>query len=351
MLGTIPIRIRSLSLRMMPIALVGMLQQLVLPAQEVSVRPDIRSKALVNQLNLVQPQVVKIYGAGRGQVLESYQSGVIVSADGDILTAWSTVLDIEGIRVVTSDGRRYEGRLVGMEPATELALIKVDVDGLPHFDLDPKVSVDIGDRVFAVSNLFAIAVGNEPASVQRGTVLSVGSLQSEQDRLKTPYRGEVIFHDCMTNNPGAKGGALINLRGQLVGLLGKELRDERFGIWINYAIPASVLHGAVQRMRSGQKLEIASTTVAKNPVSPEKLGIVLLPDVLPRTPAYVDRVLRDSLAAQAGLQPNDLILFIQSIRIGSQRDVEQAFSQIEYGDRLEMVVQRGTELITVEIRP
>ncbi len=102
---------------------------------------------LVGLLKNMQTKVVKIYGAGKIGGLENYQSGFFVSDQGHILTAWSTVLDSDLINVLTYDGKRWEATLVGMDPQTELALLKIDGDGFPFFALQNPIEVEEGDRV------------------------------------------------------------------------------------------------------------------------------------------------------------------------------------------------------------
>jgi S1-C subfamily serine protease len=298
-----------------------------------------------------QTRVVKIYGAGLGEGLESYQSGFIVSADGLILTAWSTVLDVDNVRVVSSEGKKWDATLVGVDPVAEIALLKIDTDGLPFFTMEPESEIEIGNRVFAISNLFGIATGDEASSIQKGVVMARGPLQASRGTIKTMYRGEVVFIDVMTNNPGAKGGALIDGNGQLVGMLGKELRDENSGIWINYALPVSALSQSMKSISEGKTVPVPEAVVLKNPHKLERLGLVLLPDVLPRTPAFIDRVVPESLAEKSGLMPNDLVLLVNSQRVGSRRDLVNLLSQIDQADSFTIVVQRSQELLTIEVRP
>src|SRR6056297_4159559 len=109
-----------------------------------------------------QERVVKIYGAGGIASLEAYQSGFLVSPEGHVATAWSYVLDVEPT-VVLDDGRRFDATIVGFEPRLELAVLKVEASQLPFFRLDGDIVAEWGDPVLAVSNLFGIASGSEPA--------------------------------------------------------------------------------------------------------------------------------------------------------------------------------------------
>jgi S1-C subfamily serine protease len=309
------------------------------------------SRALMATLVDVQSRCVKIYGAGMGENLENYQSGFFVSAEGHVLTSWSTVLDVDKVLVVTSDGKRWDASLVGVDPLSELAVLKIDADGFSFFSTQETKLPEPGDRVFAVSNLFGIATGDEASSLQRGIVMAVGPLQAGRGSVKIIFRGDVIFIDVMTNNPGAKGGALVDGRGNLVGLLGKELRDENTGIWINYAMPTPTLAASIKLVLEGKTAAREDAVMVQNPHRLDSIGLVMIPDLLARTPAFVDRVVSDSLAAKAGLQANDLVLLINSERVGSRKDLEDMLSRIDQADAFAIVVQRGQELVTLEIRP
>lgn len=296
--------------------------------------------------------IVKLYGAGGARGLESYQTGIVIGDGTLILTSWSTVLDVDKVRVVTFDGRRLDAEVVGVDPQCELALLRIPDAGLPGLALDPELVPRVGQRVFALSNLFGIAAGNESCSAQKGVVMAIAPLTKRKGSLKTLYQGRVVVVDVMTNNPGAAGGGLIDLSGRLVGVIGKELRDEQAGIWINYALPVDVVKGSVDRILSGQTSasSTAATTVAE-PHQLSDLGLALIPDVLPKTPAFVDWVRENSIAARAGLQPNDLILLVNDIRVDSRKGLERILSTINRADSFQILVQRGQELIRIQVRP
>jgi S1-C subfamily serine protease len=301
-----------------------------------------------------QERVVKIYGAGGVAGLEAYQSGFIVSPDGHIATAWTYVLDVEPI-VSLDDGRRFESKIVGFEPSLELAVLKIEAAGLPFFTIPEETTVQWGDPVIGVSNLFGIATGKEPASVMQGSVAAITDLDARRGTFKTPYRGKVMILDLIANNPGAAGGAVVDVDGQLVGMLGKELRDSKTGVWLNYAVPAAVLRKAIGDIIAGRRTtqpENSSPELARDKShNLETLGLVMIPDVLETTPAYIDDVQPDSPAARAGLQPDDLVLLISGTRVESQRSLRQFLRTIDRRDNVDLTVQRDTEIIPVVLRP
>jgi serine protease Do len=300
----------------------------------------------------VQEKVVKLFGAGGAKGLESYQSGVLIGSDGYILTSWSTVLDVTSVRVVAYDGRRLNATVVGVDPPNEMALLKVDDAGLSGFELDTSLAIRPGQRVFGVSNLFGIATGNEYCSVQKGVVMAVAPLTQRRGKTKSLYQGKVYVIDVMTNNPGAAGGALIDMQGRLIGILGKEIRDEQAGIWLNYALPLDVVQASMDRILKGNtSVESESIKTVDKPHRLADLGLTLIPDVLAKTPAFVDQIRKGSIADHSGIQTNDLILLANDQRIDSRKSFERVLSTLNRADSFELLVQRGQELIRIQVRP
>jgi serine protease Do len=298
-----------------------------------------------------QPKMVKIYGAGGVRGLEPYQSGFLISDEGHILTAWSYVLDTDYITATLDDGRKFEAKLVNADPRLELAVLKVDAVDVPYFDLELAVPADSGTRVLALSNLFGVAAGNEAASVQHGIIAVKTRLDARRGAFETPYHGPVYVLDAMTNNPGAAGGALLNQQGELLAMLGKELRSAQNNIWLNYAIPIEELQESVKRILEGnfQETPDAPALSAEEAVDIDQLGLVLVPDVLERTPPYVDQVRSDSPAAKAGLRSDDLIVFLGQNLVPSCQGLREELARIERETTLKLVVLRGQELIEIEI--
>lgn len=297
-------------------------------------------------------KTVKIYGAGGFAGLDSYQSGFFVSPAGHVLTTWSTVLDVDNILVVTSDGTRYEANLVGVDPNLQLALLSTGEPPPAHFDLAQAREANVGTRVMAISNLYGIAVGSEMSSVQRGVIMAATELNASRGNFESVYQGQVLIIDATTNNPGATGGALVDLKGNLLGILGKELRDNDLEIWLNYAIPVEAFRQSVSDLLEGKSIRRRdSRQLADRPASLSRLGIVLVPDVFPKTPAFVDAVSENSPAKQAGLEADDLILFIGSARIDSQATLREELAYVDRTQRLKLLIQRKNEIHEIVLKP
>jgi S1-C subfamily serine protease len=308
--------------------------------------------SLSGVIQQVEPKIVKIYGAGGFRGLEAYQSGFLISAEGHIVTAWSYVLDTEYVGVTLNDGRRFDAKLLGADPRLEVAVLKIDSADLPHFNLAESPDLPIGSRVLAFSNLFGVATGSEPASVQHGIVAAKAPLEARRGAFDTPYHGVAFILDAMTNNPGAQGGALTDRQGRLAGMLGKELRNSQTNTWLNYAIPVGELHATIDAIRAGKFVPVSASEAAAKPkhaLSAALLGLVLVPDVLDRTPPFVERVLPDSPAAQAGLLPDDLIVFVNNRLVQSCQAFSADVERIDRADKTKITVLRDQQLLEFEL--
>ena len=293
-------------------------------------------------------KVVKIYGAGGVQGLEGYQSGIIISPDGRIATALSTVLDSDGLDCVLDDGRRFEARLVGVDPRRELAVLAIEAVDLPAFT-PREERVAAGTRVLAISNLFGVAVGDERASVQRGVVAAVVPLEARRGAADAPYTGAVYVLDCTTNNPGSPGGAVVDSQGRLLGILGKELRATASGIWLNYALPADELARGCAEILAGTAGSPPATSAT--PLDLRSLGLVLVPDLLARTPPFVESVVPGSAAAQAGLRPDDLVIAVGSRAVASCDAVRRAVGGVPEGDAVRLSLIRAGMIVECDLGP
>jgi len=300
----------------------------------------------------VQPKIVKIFGAGGLANLQAYGTGILVSPQGHIATVFSHLLDGDVTTVVLADGRRFFAEVIGAVPDLDLAVLKIDAADLPHFDLEQTPVVGPGTRVYAFSNMFKVAAGDEPASVQHGVVAARTPLSARRGRFDVPYRGPAYIVDAVTNTPGSAGGALTTTDGRLIGMIGRELRNADSHTWLNYSIPIGELRETIVAFRDGQGAP-PKRLVAEGAATgylPLDFGLVLVPNVLFRTPAYIDAIVPGSPLDGQGLQPDDLIVFANDQLIPSIRTLEEQLGQLQAEDDLTLIVRRGNQLIPVQTR-
>jgi S1-C subfamily serine protease len=302
----------------------------------------------------VQPRMVKIFGAGGIKNLYSYSTGFIVTPQGHIATVWSHVLDRDEVTVILSNGRRETAHVLGAEPQLDLAVLKMDAENLelPCFDLKKDSGkAGAGTRVLAYSNMFKVATGDEPMSILHGVIAAETRLSARRGAFSVPYDGPVFIVDAITNNPGAGGGILTRYDGKIVAMIGKELRNTESNTWINYAMPIGALTPVIDQIISGNYVTKESKPeIEDNPrrYRPLDFGLVMIPDVVFRTPTYVDRVVPGSLAEQLEIQPGDLILFVNDTLVQSNKELDRELGILEATDDLRIVLRRDNNLITVE---
>jgi serine protease Do len=314
----------------------------------------------------VNPKVVKIWGAGGFRNVNAYCTGVLISPDGYILTVYSPTLDSHEIRVHLYDGTKHICELVAAEPLLDVALIRIKDNErfkelpLPYFDLSKKPpDVHVGDWVLAFSNAFEVAMRDEPVSVLRGVVAAITPFAGRRGVNEAAYKGNVYILDAITNNPGANGGIITNRKGELLGLIGKELRNTLTETWVNYAMPIKDLTEFAQKAMRGDYKPIVRPD-EKREDKKGFTGIVLVPDVLDKTPPYIEEVLPGSPAAKAGLRPDDLIVFIRVPRSDAANELEErvmanckvfrdTIAGIDPGTTVKIIVRRGQQLLSMEM--
>jgi S1-C subfamily serine protease len=305
---------------------------------------------LYNAIRSAQSKVVKIYGAGGLRQLEAYQTGILISPEGHVLTVLSYVLDTDDLAVIMDDGRKFTGEILGTDPLRELAVVKLSEveEPLPFFDTKESPNAEVGERVMAVSNLYNIATSNEPVSVLQGTITAMAPLDARRGAYATSNREQVYVVDAYANNPGAAGGALVNWQGELLGLLGKELKSRVTGTWLNYALPTASFAESVENILAGRANDIEPPSqLPDEALSPELLGLRLIPDVLPLTPPYIDSVRRDSAADRAGLRPDDLVVFVAGKQMASCRALAEELSYHDVREEISVAVLRDGALVEV----
>jgi len=334
-------------------------------------------------------KLVKVFGAGGFSRLNNFGTGIIISKDGYVLTVASQLLDTSDLVVHLFDGQRMKAQVVVVEPELDAAIIKIRGEGkkledpldfdLPYYDFAEAAKrprAEVGDWVLALSNTFEIALRDELLSVQRGVVMAYTKLAGRRGVFEFPYTGEVYVTDMIMNNPGAAGGALIDRKGNLLGVIGREIKNSLSDTWMNYAIPVNakveITVREIVKEKDGKDKEEEKTItvtmpefVAKGlkgeykPVKRPTLtagaggyhGIVFVPNVLERTPAYVEDVVADSPAAKAGIRPDDLVSFVDGEPVVSIKAFHEWIRKnTRPGQMIRIEVRRGEALQTVELQ-
>jgi S1-C subfamily serine protease len=333
-------------------------------------------------------KLVKVFGAGGFSRLNNFGTGIIISPDGHILTVASQLLDTSDLVVHLYDGRRLKAQVIVVEPELDAAIIQIRVEGkkinepnglnLAYYDFaaeSKRPHAEVGDWILALTNTFEIALRDEPLSLQRGVVMAYTKLAGRRGVFEFPYTGDVYVVDAITNNPGAAGGALIDLKGNLLGVIGREIKNSLSDTWMNYAIPITAkieikTKVTVKDKDGKDKEEEKTVTVTMpefvrlgmqgkyNPVPKTTRpageggysGIVFVPNILERTPAYVEDIVPGSPAAKAGFHPDDLVSFVDGEPIASINAFNLWIKKnTRPGQVVRVEVRRGEALQTIEL--
>jgi serine protease Do len=316
----------------------------------------------------VNMKLVKLFGAGGFRGLASYGTGVLISPDGYILTVNSHILDTRDLRVHMYDGTRYHAKVIAREPQLDVALVKIDQGQrkveIEHY-YDPMVAAkrpiqEPGTGILAFSNQFQIATRDEPMSIQRGVIAAFAKLAGRIGVFEAAYHGDVYVVDAITNNPGAGGGVITTRKGELLGMIGKELRNELTNTWINYAIPLTASVEVPDKDGKKVRVSVMDIIVKKDKykaLDPRKKlevrayhGIVLVPNVVERTPPYIEEVIPDSPADKAKLKPDDLIVYIDGLPVPDINTFNNILATYAPNQEPKLEVQRGDKLTTVPLK-
>src|SRR5690606_24652655 len=158
--------------------------------------------------------------------------------------------------------------------------LPLEGDTVPYFDIKEGPTGNVGERVLALSNLFGIAAGDEPASVLQGAITAIAPLEARRGSFVAKHRDDVYIVDAYANNPGASAGELVDWHGRLLGLLGRVLKSRGPGTWLNYAVPTASFIERVDDMMAGRSSNLhPPSQLPEEALAAESLGIRLVPNV------------------------------------------------------------------------
>ena len=298
-------------------------------------------------LGRVQASVVTIEVSGLvgGGVFDGAGSGVVLSADGLVMTNAHVISDTDEITVRTFDGATHDAVLVGSEPASDLAVIRLEgVDDLVPAELGSSASLQVGAPVIAIGN--ALNLGGQP-SVTTGIVSAVNRT------IDSPDGGRLtdLIQTDTAINPGNSGGPLVDASGAVVGINTAILRDSQN---IGFAISIDSARPIIEQLEQGNG-EITPDT--------PRLGVTTLPletvpdavreqfEIEADAGAFVDDVLPGSGADEAGIRAGDVILAIDGEEITSNEQLGEIIGRHRPGESIDITIERGGEeqTITAEI--
>ncbi|TXK59797.1 Do family serine endopeptidase [Alkalisalibacterium limincola] len=272
----------------------------------------------------------------RERTQQSLGSGVIVdAAQGLVLTNHHVVEAADGIAVTLADGRTLDGELVGADPDTDVAVIRIPASGLQALRLADMSRLQVGDFVVAVGNPFGLG-----QTVTSGIVSALG---------RTGLHGLGYQNFIQTDasiNPGNSGGALVNLRGELVGINTAIFSPSGGNIGIGFAIPSDLAQEVMGQLLAHGEVRRGSIGVEAQDITP---GIARSLGLDSRRGALVARVYPDTPAARAGVRSGDVIVDIDGRRIDNAQALSNLEGLLPVGRALPLTLRRDGSGHVVDI--
>ena len=309
-------------------------------------------RALPSIVSVLSSRVVKVqnplmdspffrqfFGQQGGQAPEQKEqglgSGVILSPDGYILTNNHVVAGAQEIRVQLADKRSLDAKIIGTDPATDLALLKIDATNLPTIVAAKPGDLDIGDIVFAIGNPFGVG-----RTVTMGIISATGrgglGIEDYEDFIQTDA----------AINPGNSGGALINLRGELVGINTAIIGRSGGNNGIGFAIPVGMAEPVIAQLKASGHVTRGYIGAYIQDLTPEIAQAFHSKSV---NGSVISDLTPDGPAAKAGLQKGDIVTAVDGKQIGDSRQLRLLIAQTKPGTEGQLSVVRAGNEMTVPV--
>jgi serine protease Do len=289
-------------------------------------------------------------GPGQGQGPEeekpqqqremSLGSGVIVSTDGYILTNNHVVDGASDIKVSLQDKREFKAQLIGADPKSDLAVLKIPATDLTAITFGDSGKTQVGDFVLAIGDPFGVG-----KTVTMGIVSATG-------RTGLDIEGNEAYEDFIQTdaaiNPGNSGGALINVRGELVGINTAILTGEEGGgnQGVGFAIPVDMARGIMQQLVSNGKVSRGYLGIIIQEVTPDLAKAFSLPNT---NGALIGDVKPDGPAAKAGLKKGDIIVKLNGQPVEDYHTLRLQIASTPPGQTVQLGIERGSAMQTVSV--
>ena len=271
-------------------------------------------------------------GPGGAQQIASAGSGVIVDAErGYILTNHHVVGDADNIQISLIDGTIHDAEIVGSDPATDIAVIKVDADGLTEMPIGDSTSARVGDFVIAIGNPFGLG-----HTVTSGIISALGRTGISRDGY------EDFIQTDASINPGNSGGALVNMNGELIGINSAIISRSGGNVGIGFAVPTEIASsimnqildfGEIRRGLLGVNIQTIDAEAAKALGNDIESG------------ALITLIQANSAAENAGLQVGDIIVEVNDKKVDGAAELRNRIGLLRSGEQVNIKFVRDNETL------
>ncbi len=275
------------------------------------------------------------------QQRSSSGSGVIITPEGYIATNNHVVDNASKLEVILEDKRRYDAEVIGTDPTTDLALIKINEKDLPFAVYGNSDNIKIGEWVLAVGNPFDLT-STVTAGIVSAKARNINIIGQKSGR----YAIEAFIQTDAVVNPGNSGGALVDLNGQLIGINTAIATNTGSYSGYSFAVPVTLVkkvmddlanYGEVQRALMGVTIQSVNAELA------EREGLNKIKGV------YIQQVMEGSAADDAGVETGDIILSVDDVEVNSASELQEQIALHHPGDKVQVVCQRGNKEETLTL--
>ena len=265
-------------------------------------------------------------------------SGVIISDDGYIVTNNHVIENSEKVYVTLNDKREFEAKVIGTDPSTELALLKINGEGFHCIPWGDSDALQVGEWVLAVGNPFNLT-STVTAGIVSAKAKNIGIIQDQ-------YRMESFIQTDVAVNPGNSGGALVDIHGNLVGITTAIMSPSGGYAGISFAVPVTIVKkvvmdliefGVVQRAILGVNIQDITADLAKEKGLEEMKGI------------YIAEVRTDGAANAAGMEAGDIIISVNGVNVNSSGELQEQISRYRPNDKVTVVAKRNGKTKQFEV--
>lgn len=271
-------------------------------------------------------------------------SGVIISTDGYIITNNHVIEGADELEVTLNDNRKFPAKVIGTDPTTDIALIKIEANDLPTIPFGDSEKLKVGEWVLAVGNPFNLTSTVTAGIVSAKSRGNIGTAGRDRSKIESFIQTDAAV------NPGNSGGALVNTKGELVGINTAIYSETGNFAGYSFAVPISIAgkvandlkqYGAVQRAVLGVLIQDPQYAPEE---AKEKLKVF--------EGAYVGGFAERSSSKEAGIEEGDVVVAVNGVKIKSSSALQEQISKYRPGDKVELTVNRNgdTKKFTVELR-
>ncbi|MBZ4655079.1 MAG: htrA [Peptococcaceae bacterium] len=272
---------------------------------------------------------------GRERVVERGSgSGVIISKEGHIVTNYHVIEKAQSIGVNLADGRQVDAQVVGSDPRTDLAVLKINAPNIPVADLGDSNQIKVGELVVAIGN---------PLGYEFARSVTAGVVSAKERNITIEERKFKLIQTDAAINPGNSGGALVNSRGQVIGINSAKLVIP--GVeGMGFAIPISDARPIINELIERGYISRPSLGIYGAVIDERTARLNELPQGI-----YIDRVIPGGAAQKAGLKSEDIIVGINGQKVTNFDELSEVLKQFKPGDQITVNIYRGNKKLDVPL--